>query len=90
MIPLNVTPKKPPSRQDIANIATSKGSLPYGLNMPLKTFPKLITMLVIKHTATVSRTKLLLAKKFFIPEIRLNFSIGARAEADGGVFGEPL
>ena len=90
MIPPTVIPKKPPNRLVIANIATSKGSRPNGLNMPLTTFPKLNAIATKILTATVSRTKFLFSQNLFIPSIRLNFSIGASAEADGGVYGELL
>ena len=90
MIPPTVIPNKPPNRLVIANITTSKGSRPNGLNTPLKIFPKLNANARKILTATVSRTKFLFSQHLFIPLIRLNFSIGARAEADGGVYGELL
>ena len=67
MIPPTTAPKKPPSREVIPNITTSKGSRPYGLNVPLNVFPELNAVPKNILIATVNRTKFLFSQNLFIP-----------------------
>ena len=90
MIPVKAEPTKPEQSIIRPIMASWGGSMPYGLNVLLITFPRLKKRPMKEEKAIVRRVKLLFLQSALIPSPRFKCSMGAKATAEGGCSGRSL